>query len=96
MVQVGRCRQSLDLPCPPSQGTGTSPGGQGRANAGLPTSVRTLVAPCRLQQCGIKCVKLQGSQSMDQRDTMIEAFTHDPDVKIFLMSLKAGGELLLA
>ncbi|GAB4813783.1 hypothetical protein N2152v2_000829 [Parachlorella kessleri] len=48
----------------------------------------------RLQQCGIKCVKLQGSQTMDQRDTMIEAFTHDPHVKIFLMSLKAGGVAL--
>ena len=28
---------------------------------------------------------------MEQRDRMISAFTEDPDVTIFLMSLKAGG-----
>jgi hypothetical protein len=28
---------------------------------------------------------------MEQRDRMISAFTEDPDVTVFLMSLKAGG-----
>ena len=32
--------------------------------------------------------------SMDHRDRMIEKFTHDPDVRVFLMSLKAGGVAL--
>ena len=34
---------------------------------------------------------LKGSMSMEQRDRMISAFTEDPDVTVFLMSLKAGG-----
>lgn len=32
--------------------------------------------------------------TMDHRDRMIEQFTHDPDVRVFLMSLKAGGVAL--
>ena len=31
---------------------------------------------------------------MDHRDRMIDKFTHDPDVRVFLMSLKAGGVAL--
>ena len=31
---------------------------------------------------------------MDHRDKMIHAFTHDPSIKVFLMSLKAGGVAL--
>lgn len=45
-------------------------------------------------QTGVKCVRLQGSMTMDHRDRMIEQFTHDPDVRVFLMSLKAGGVAL--
>ena len=40
---------------------------------------------------GVKCVVLKGSMSMDQRDKMIRAFSEDPEVTVFLMSLKAGG-----
>ncbi len=49
--------------------------------------------PCPLcpWQVGVKCVVLKGSMSMEQRDRMISAFTEDPDVTVFLMSLKAGG-----
>lgn len=36
---------------------------------------------------------LKGSMSMDQRDKMIRSFSEDPDVTVFLMSLKAGGAL---
>ena len=43
---------------------------------------------------GIKCVRLEGSQAMAQRDRMIESFTNDPSVRVFLMSLKAGGVAL--
>lgn len=48
----------------------------------------------RLEQCGIKCVRLQGSMSMAARDRAIETFTADPEIRIFLMSLKAGGVAL--
>ncbi|CAG9463875.1 unnamed protein product [Pedinophyceae sp. YPF-701] len=48
----------------------------------------------RLQQCGVKTVKLQGSMSLEQRDAVIDKFTNDPSVVVFLMSLKAGGVAL--
>lgn len=38
---------------------------------------------------------LKGSMSMEQRDRMIDAFTNDASVTVFLMSLKAGGVRLL-
>ncbi|CAL5226040.1 g8852 [Coccomyxa viridis] len=48
----------------------------------------------RLQQVGIRCVRLEGSMSMEARDRMISAFTNEPGVTVFLMSLKAGGVAL--
>jgi len=45
-------------------------------------------------QVGIRCVRLEGSMSMDARDRMINAFTNEPGVTVFLMSLKAGGVAL--
>ena len=42
-------------------------------------------------QAGIQCVVLKGSMTMEQRDRMIDAFTNDASVTVFLMSLKAGG-----
>jgi DNA repair protein RAD16 len=42
-------------------------------------------------QAGIQCVVLKGSMTMEQRDKMIDAFTNNADVTVFLMSLKAGG-----
>ncbi|XP_022777033.1 ATP-dependent helicase rhp16 isoform X3 [Durio zibethinus] len=47
-----------------------------------------------LHQSGINCVQLVGSMSMAARDYAIKRFTEDPDCKIFLMSLKAGGVAL--
>ncbi|CAL5406290.1 unnamed protein product [Camellia sinensis] len=47
-----------------------------------------------LQKSGITCVQLVGSMSMNARDAAITRFTNDPDCKIFLMSLKAGGVAL--
>ncbi len=32
--------------------------------------------------------------TLDARDRAIESFTHQPDVRVFLMSLKAGGVAL--
>ncbi|XP_017971606.1 PREDICTED: DNA repair protein RAD16 isoform X2 [Theobroma cacao] len=47
-----------------------------------------------LHKSGINCVQLVGSMSMAARDAAIKRFTEDPDCKIFLMSLKAGGVAL--
>ncbi|GLI66752.1 hypothetical protein VaNZ11_010704 [Volvox africanus] len=48
----------------------------------------------RLDQVGIRCVRLEGSMTLEVRDRMIAAFTNDPGVRVFLMSLKAGGVAL--
>lgn len=48
----------------------------------------------RLGACGVRCERLQGGMTMGARDTAIDRFTRDPDVRIFLMSLKAGGVAL--
>lgn len=45
-------------------------------------------------QVGIKCVRLEGSMTIEQRDRMIDAFTNNASVRVFLMSLKAGGVAL--
>uniref|UniRef100_A0A5B7BR46 Putative DNA repair protein RAD16 n=1 Tax=Davidia involucrata TaxID=16924 RepID=A0A5B7BR46_DAVIN len=47
-----------------------------------------------LQKSGITCVQLVGSMSMGARDAAITRFTEDPECRIFLMSLKAGGVAL--
>ncbi|GER53237.1 DNA repair helicase rad5 [Striga asiatica] len=47
-----------------------------------------------LQKSGVSCAQLDGSMSMGARDSAIKRFIEDPDCKIFLMSLKAGGVAL--
>lgn len=47
-----------------------------------------------LFQSGISCVQLVGSMTRPARDAAIKRFTEEPDCKIFLMSLKAGGVAL--
>lgn len=47
-----------------------------------------------LRKSGIKCTQLTGSMSIQARDQTIEKFSNDPDCKVFLMSLKAGGVAL--
>eukprot|EP00268_Persea_americana_P016783 TRINITY_DN17990_c2_g1_i1.p1 TRINITY_DN17990_c2_g1~~TRINITY_DN17990_c2_g1_i1.p1 ORF type:complete len:944 (+),score=189.89 TRINITY_DN17990_c2_g1_i1:195-2834(+) len=47
-----------------------------------------------LQKSGLQCVQLVGSMSVGARGDAIKKFTDDPDCKIFLMSLKAGGVAL--
>ncbi|XP_073226604.1 ATP-dependent helicase rhp16 [Cicer arietinum] len=47
-----------------------------------------------LQKSGVSCVQLNGSMTLGARDAAIKKFTDDPDCKIFLMSLKAGGVAL--
>eukprot|EP01018_Ginkgo_biloba_P009937 Gb_29852 [translate_table: standard] len=57
------------------------------------TSFLDLISFCLLK-LGIKCVQLVGSMSMQARDQTIDRFTNDPECKVFLMSLKAGGVAL--
>jgi DNA repair protein RAD16 len=45
-------------------------------------------------QVGVRCVKLEGSMSLEASGRMIAAFNGDPSVTCFLMSLKAGGVAL--
>ncbi|EEF37546.1 DNA repair protein RAD16 [Ricinus communis] len=47
-----------------------------------------------LHKSGINCVQLVGSMSLPARDNAIKRFSEDPNCKIFLMSLKAGGVAL--
>ena len=47
-----------------------------------------------LLQCGVGCTQLVGSMSMAARDVAINKFREDPNCKVFLMSLKAGGVAL--
>ena len=48
----------------------------------------------RLQSCGVGCVRLTGSMSLADRDLAIANFTNDPEIDVFLISLKAGGVAL--
>ncbi|KAF2559230.1 hypothetical protein F2Q68_00012879 [Brassica cretica] len=47
-----------------------------------------------LGKCGVGCAQLVGSMSMGARDAAINRFKEDPDCRVFLMSLKAGGVAL--
>uniref|UniRef100_A0A0E0EBQ8 DNA repair protein RAD16 n=1 Tax=Oryza meridionalis TaxID=40149 RepID=A0A0E0EBQ8_9ORYZ len=48
-----------------------------------------------LQKSGIKCVQLNGKMNIVEKGKAIDTFTNDPDCRIFLMSLKAGGVFLM-
>lgn len=48
----------------------------------------------RLHRAGFQTVKLQGSMQPAQRDAIIKHFMSQPQVEIFLVSLKAGGVAL--
>lgn len=54
------------------------------------TQFLDLVEWC-LQRNGIRCVKLDGRMTPAHRATVIDAFTHSPQISVFLISLKAGG-----
>ena len=41
-------------------------------------------------QVGFKCVRLEGSMSVDVRERMIGAFTNDPDVKVGPLQARAA------
>ena len=46
----------------------------------------------RIKKLGIKTVKMVGSMPIMMRRSMLDAFKTDDDVKLLLLSLKAGGE----
>ncbi|CAO3665234.1 unnamed protein product [Umbelopsis ramanniana] len=48
----------------------------------------------RLSRSGFECVKLDGTMSPQQRDAAIKHFMTNPNVTVFLISLKAGGVAL--
>ncbi|EWM25491.1 snf2 super family [Nannochloropsis gaditana] len=48
----------------------------------------------RLTVEGTKCHKLSGHMSVGARDKVLQAFKEDPEVKVLLISLKAGGVAL--
>ncbi|OZJ02723.1 hypothetical protein BZG36_05107 [Bifiguratus adelaidae] len=48
----------------------------------------------RLKRAGFECVKLDGRMSPQQRDATIKAFSNNPNITVFLISLKAGGVAL--
>ncbi|KAI9137496.1 SNF2 family N-terminal domain-containing protein [Paraphysoderma sedebokerense] len=52
------------------------------------------LAHWRLRKAGFECVKLDGRMNLQQRDAVIKAFNENPDVTVFLISLKAGGVAL--
>jgi SNF2 family DNA or RNA helicase len=54
------------------------------------TSLLSIVEPF-LDAAGVQHVRLDGQMTMDERDGAVESFRHDPDVSVFLLSLKAGG-----
>ena len=48
----------------------------------------------RIERGGIKTGKLQGHMNITQRDAIIKDFKENPDTKVLLISLKAGGVAL--
>lgn len=44
-----------------------------------------------LEKRGIKHFKLTGSTKVDERIELVDEFNHNPDIGVFLISLKAGG-----
>lgn len=47
-----------------------------------------VIGSSQLLRCGFRCVKLDGRMSPQQRDAVIQAFMTNPNVTIFLVSLK--------
>lgn len=45
----------------------------------------------RLERAGFRCVKIYGSMTISQRKAAIAEFNANPDITVFLISLKAGG-----
>jgi len=46
----------------------------------------------RIKRAGLACVVLRGGMSIQARNDSLTTFNNDPDMRIILISLKAGGE----
>merc|ERR1719409_75017 len=46
----------------------------------------------RLKRAGISCVVFRGGMSLQARQDSLVAFNSDPNLRVILISLKAGGE----
>jgi DNA repair protein RAD16 len=57
------------------------------------TSFLELIA-FRLEAVGYRVVRLEGGMALADRAKAVQAFTSDPGVSVFLLSLKAGGTAL--
>lgn len=44
-----------------------------------------------LAHLGIRYIRLDGSTKVDERQSLVDDFTNDSDIKVFLLSTKAGG-----
>ncbi len=44
-----------------------------------------------LDQQGIKWIRLDGSTRVDERQQLVDEFTEDESIKVFLLSTRAGG-----
>jgi len=48
----------------------------------------------RVRAGGLQCVVMRGSMTLEQRDKAVKRFNTDPECRVFLISLKAGGVAL--
>jgi SWI/SNF-related matrix-associated actin-dependent regulator 1 of chromatin subfamily A len=44
-----------------------------------------------LEHLGIRYTRLDGQTKTDERQGLVDEFNDDPDIKVFLLSTKAGG-----
>lgn len=44
-----------------------------------------------LSHLGIRYIRLDGSTKVDERQSLVDDFTNDSEIKVFLLSTKAGG-----
>lgn len=44
-----------------------------------------------LAHMGIKYIRLDGSTKVDERQSLVDEFTNNSEIKVFLLSTKAGG-----
>ena len=49
------------------------------------------IVEAKLEEAKISTIRLDGSVSSDERKKRVTAFQNDPSIKVFLVSLKAGG-----
>src|SRR3546814_19908443 len=54
------------------------------------TSMLNLVGPA-LKRRGYNYIRLDGSMSQPEREAAINSFNTDPNIRLFLISVKAGG-----